>query len=279
MLIRRTRGNIRRISVQVSVFAIVIGVTSAAHAKATLLDVGYRQMYNLQFDQAHRTFSEWQRLHPEDPMGAVSDAATYLFTEFDRLQILRLQFLVHGERGGTERKLAPDPLLKEKFEAALNQAAQLATLEPQCPNAAFAMVLSHGLRFEYLALIEKRYAAALKEIKTARILAQQLLVNHPDNYDAWIAVGVENYMLSIKSAAIRWVVRMSGWQTDRTVGIAELQLIANKGHYLAPFARLLLAVAALRDHNMDRAHDLLGALALDFPNNPLYRQELASLSR
>jgi hypothetical protein len=72
---------------------------------------------------------------------------------------------------------------------------------------------------------------------------------------------------------------MSGWQTDRTVGIAELQLIANKGHYLAPFARLLLAVAALRDHNIDRAHDLLGALALDFPNNPLYRQELASLSR
>ena len=148
----------------------------------------------------------------------------------------------------------------------------------QCPNAAFAMVLSHGLRFEYLGLVEKHYAAALKEIKTARMLAQQLLVNHPDNYDAWIAVGLENYILSIKAAAIRWVVRMSGWQTDRTLGIAELQLIANKGHYFAPFARLLLAVAALRDRDIDRAHDLLEALARDFPNNPLYRQELASLS-
>jgi tetratricopeptide (TPR) repeat protein len=279
MLMRRTRENISGISAQVSMLAIVIGVTPAARAKTILLDVGYRQMYNLQFDQAHRAFSEWQRLHPEDPMGAVSDAATYLFTEFERLQILRLQFLVHGERGSTDRKLAPDPLLKEKFEAALNKAAQLATLEPRCPNAAFAMVLSHGLRFEYLGLIEKRYAAALKEIKTARMLAQQLLVNHPDNYDAWIAVGVENYMLSIKSMAVRWVVRMSGWQTDRTLGIAELQLIANKGRYLAPFARFLLAVAALRDHNLDRAHDLLEALARDFPNNPLYTQELASPSR
>src|SRR6516165_497528 len=158
MPMRRTLGNISLFFAQFSVLAIVIGGASVARAETTLLDVGYQQMYNLQFDQAHRTFSEWQRLHPEDPMGAVSDAATYLFTEFDRLQILRLQFLVHGERGGTERKLAPDPLLKEKFEAALNQAAQLATLEPQCPNAAFAMVLSHGLRFEYLALIEKRYA-------------------------------------------------------------------------------------------------------------------------
>lgn len=275
----KNRGNISRISAQVSVLAIVIGVTSAARAKTTLLDVGYRQMYNLQFHQAHRTFSEWQRLHPEDPIGAVSDAATYLFTEFDRLQILRLQFLVHGEHGNTGSKLAPDPLLKEKFEADLNHAAELATLEPQGPNAAFATVLSHGLRFEYLGLIEKRYAAALKEIKTARMLAQQLLVNHPDNYDAWIAVGVENYMLSIKSAPVRWALRMSGAQTDRNLGIAELQLTADKGHYLAPFARLLLAVAALRDHNIDRAHDLLEALARDFPNNPLYRQELASLTR
>jgi tetratricopeptide (TPR) repeat protein len=279
MLMRRTRGNTSRIFAQVSGLAIVMGVTSAVRAESTLLDVGYRQMYSLQFDQAHRTFSEWQRLHPEDPMGAVSHAATYLFTEFDRLQILRLQFLAHGDRGSTDRKLAPDPVLKERFEAALSQAAESATLEPQCPNAAFAMVLSHGLRFEYLGLIEKRYAAALKEVRTARLLAQQLLVNHPDNYDAWIAVAVENYMLSIKSVAVRWVVRMSGWQTDRTLEIAELQLIANKGHYLAPFARLLLAVVALRDHDIDRAHELLEALARDFPNSPLYRQELASLSR
>ena len=250
-----------------------------ARAETTLLDVGYRQMYNLQFDQAHRTFSEWQRLHPEDPMGAVSDAATYLFTEFDRLQILRLQFLIHAEHGSRDRELAPDPLLKQKFEAALNRGDELTTLKPQDPSVAFASVLSHGLRSEYLGFVEKRYGAALKEIKTARILAQQLLVNHPENYDAWIAVGVENYILGIKPAPVRWALRMGGGQTDRTLGIAELQLTADKGHYLAPFARLLLAVAALRNHNTDRAHDLLEALARDFPNNPLYAQELARLSR
>ena len=276
---RRTLGNISLFFAQFSVLAIVVGGASVARAETTLLDVGYQQMYNLQFDQAHRTFSEWQRLHPKDPMGAVSDAATYLFTEFDRLQILRLQFLVHAEHGSRDRELAPDPLLKQKFEAALNQGDELATLQPRDPSAAFAAVLSHGLRSEYLGLVEKHYGAALKEIKTARILAQQLLVNQPENYDAWIAVGVENYILGIKPAPVRWALRMGGGQTDRTLGIAELQLTADKGHYLAPFARLLLAVAALRNHNTDRAHDLLEALARDFPNNPLYAQELARLSR
>ena len=276
MPLRRSAATISQILAQVFVFAIAAGLPSAARTEAALLDTGYRQMYDLQFDEAHRTFSEWQRLHPDDSMASVSDAAAYLFKEFDRLHILELRFLVQDD---TDRKLMPDPVLKQKFEAALDHAKELSAQAPTGPNAALASVLSHGLRSEYLGLIEKRYAAALKEIKTARILAQQLLVDHPDNYDAWIAVGVENYFLSMKSAPVRWALRMGGGQTDRTLGIAELKLTAEKGRYLAPFARLLLALAAFRDHNTDRAHDLLASLAHDFPHNPLYTQELAKLSR
>jgi hypothetical protein len=54
-------------------------------------------------------------------------------------------------------------------------------------------------------------------------------------------------------------------------------LTATKGHYLLPFARLLLAVAALRDKNRLQAKELLQNLALEFPNNQLYRRELSRL--
>jgi hypothetical protein len=40
---------------------------------------------------------------------------------------------------------------------------------------------------------------------------------------------------------------------------------------------LLLAVAALRSKDIDRARDLLAALASEFPRNRLYAQELAQL--
>jgi predicted Zn-dependent protease len=39
----------------------------------------------------------------------------------------------------------------------------------------------------------------------------------------------------------------------------------------------MLAVAALRDNDRNRARQLLGGLAQEFPGNPLYRQELAKL--
>ncbi len=258
--------------------ALAVFAAPALFAETTLLDTGYRQMYNLQFDQAHHTFARWQQMRPQDPMGPVSDAAAYLFTEFNRLHILQSEFFVHDEHFYSDRKLTPDPVLKQKFEAALHQALALAARTPGDADAAFASVLCHGLESDYLALIEKRYTASFKEMKIARTMAEQLLAAHPEYYDAWIAVGVENYMLSVKPAPLRWLLRLGGGQTDGRLGIEKLRLTAEKGHYLAPFARLLLAVAALRDRDKPRARDLLAGLAREFPNNPLYTQELAGLS-
>src|SRR5215472_11091535 len=62
------------------------------------LDVGYRQMYNLDFDGAHKTFQGWQQSHPEDPLGPVSDAAAYLFSEFDRLHVLEVDLFTDNEK-------------------------------------------------------------------------------------------------------------------------------------------------------------------------------------
>ena len=67
--------------------------------------------------------------------------------------------------------------------------------------------------------------------------------------------------------------------TDRALGLEKLRVTAQKGRYLQPFARLLLAVAALRDHQTQRARELLAGLTREFPDNPLYSRELARLER
>src|ERR1035438_811278 len=90
---------------------------AAAASAETPLEVGYRQMYDLQFAAAHRTFADWQSTHPDDPMGPASDAAAYLFAEFDRLHILQSEFFIHEQHFMTDHKLAPDPVAKRKFDA------------------------------------------------------------------------------------------------------------------------------------------------------------------
>jgi predicted Zn-dependent protease len=54
--------------------------------------------------------------------------------------------------------------------------------------------------------------------------------------------------------------------------------VAEKGHYLQPYAKLLLAVAEIRDHHNDKARQLLSELSMNFPDNHLYRDELKKLS-
>jgi hypothetical protein len=247
------------------------------------LEAGYRQMYNLDFTSAHQTFSAWEQSHPEDPLGPVSNAAAYLFAEFDRMHILESEFFTDDATFERRRKFAPDPQVKSAFEAELargeRSADRILARSPENRPAMFAKVLVGGLRSDYLALVEKRNLAALSTIKSSRALAERLLAQDPSYYDAYLAVGVENYLLSINPAPVRWLLRLGGARTDKQEGLAKLRLTAEKGHYLAPYARVLLAIAALRDRDHKQARTLLSSLAEEFPNNPLYRRELARIDR
>lgn len=238
-------------------------------------------MYNLQFDAAHQTFREWQAVHPSDPLGPVSDAAAYLFAEFDRLHVLQSEFFSEDENFLSMHKLTPDPQVKRDFESALNRAREIeAAAGPQTassPDMMFATVMTHGLASDYIGMVEKRYVTALSETKQARTIAERLLAAQPTYYDAYLAVGVENYLLSLKAAPMRWLLRMGGAETDREVGLQKMHLTAEKGHFLLPFAKLILAVAALRNKDRAQARQELGWLVQQFPANHLFREELAKV--
>jgi hypothetical protein len=238
-------------------------------------------MYNLDFSGAHRTFRAYQTASPQDPLGFVADGAAYLFSEFNRLHILESDLFVndeHFDNRGTEQ---PDPAVKAAFETALANSDELVAKalakSPNNANALFARVLANGLRGDYAAMIEKRNLASLSYMKISRATAQQLLTIDPTCYDAYLAIGVENYLLGSTPAPVRWVLRVTGGQTDKEVGIERLRRTAEKGYYLAPFARLLLAVAALRDKDKSTARLLLAGLAQEFPHNQLYSKELARI--
>ena len=262
-----------------SVLASAADISSRPSAS---IDTGFRQMYDLQFDAAHKTFAEHQKTNPADPMGPVSNAAAYLFAEFDRLHILESELFVDDEKFDKRSKPVPDPNVKSAFDAEIGRSNTLidAALarNPKDPNALFARVMVYGLSSDYSSLIEKRDLKALSLAKQGRTLAENLLAIDPNCYDAYIAIGIENYLLSLKPAPVRWFLKMTGAQTDKELGIEKLKLTASKGRYLQPYARMLLAVAALRDKNVNNARTLLQGLAAEFPQNHLYASELAKLN-
>jgi hypothetical protein len=250
-------------------------------ANAASLDHGFSLLYNLEFAAAHQFFLSWQQEHPDDPMGPACDAAGFLFSEFNRLGVLEAQFYADDQTFEARKKLTPDATVRNHFYAALDQADSRArsrlAKDPRNRDALFALTMSSGLKADYAGLIEKRNLASLHYTKEATAWAEQLLTVDPDCYDAHLATGVSQYIIGSMAAPIRWLVRLGGVSGDKQKGIAELQLTAQRGHYLAPFARILLAIAYVREKDKPRARELLVSLRDEFPQNPLFTQEIAHL--
>jgi hypothetical protein len=267
----------------IAVLAILglFGSTTADPADTNQLDVGYRAMYNLDFAGAHKAFAEWESVQPADPVGPASDAAAYLFSEFDRLKVLRSEFFAEDKSFLGSPKLKADPAVKAQFEKALGRSRTLAAemmKQGKTPaRAMFALVICTALHADYLALIEKDNWAALNEVKDARNKAETLVSQHPEYKDAYLAVGVENYLLSQKGAPVRLFLRMTGAQTDKDTGLQKLRIVAEQGRYLRPYAKVLLAIAAVRDKNKAFAGKIMTELAREFPGNDLFREEAKKL--
>jgi hypothetical protein len=255
--------------------------TPTTVTEAASLDDGFREMYNLNFAAAHKTFECWQETHPEDPLGPAANAAAYLFGEFERMHILELDLFTEAKKLEALNKLLPDPKIKAGFDSELAKAdgltQKILSDEPKDRDALFAKMLTDGLRGDYAALVEHQKSAGLNYLKSSRSTAEKLIAIDPAYNDAYLALGIENYVLGMKSAPTRFMLRLTGAQTNKEKGIANLKITAEKGRYLAPYARLLLAIAALRDQDNTTAIKLLGGLAHDFPQNRLYQTELSRL--
>lgn len=255
--------------------------SAASPLTGNVLNEGYYDMYNLQFLAAHLKFDEWMRTHPQDPMGPVSDAAAWLFSEFDRLHVIDVQLFADQSRFDNRQRLTPDDTVRKHFDDRTDQAGHLADAalqrNPTDANALYVKTLISGMRSDYALMIEKRDIAALNYSKEASAYSKQALAADPTLYDAHLASGVENYMLSLKWAPLRWLLNFTGASTSREEGLRLLHLTADKGHYLAPFARMMLAVAALRDNRPQEARDILTALSKEYPQNSLYARELARI--
>jgi hypothetical protein len=247
------------------------------------LDNGFRLMYNLDFTRAQQQFTTYQQKHSDDPLGPACQAAGYLFAEFERLGVLESQFYESDSKFDNRKKLSPDPEVRKAFDISLARAETLAQTrlarDSHDQNALFAMTLSSGLKADYAALIEKRNVASLHYTKDATAWANQLLAVHPDYYDAHLASGVSKYIIGSMAAPVRWILRIGGVSGDKKAGISELELTAQRGHYLAPFARILLAIAYVREKDRAHAREVLASLKEDFPNNPLFGKEMARLDQ
>ena len=257
------------------------GQDPAAVLHVPELEAGFHLLYELKPAEAHAQFEIWEKAHPDDPLGSASQAAGYLIEECYRQGILTAEFFLDDKRFLGKSGAKPNPELRAAFFAADKQAQDLARFRlqtnPDDPNALFAMTLSLGMQADYASLIDKRQVESLKMTREADKYANRLLTVAPDAADAYLGLGTANYVIGSLSGLKRLFLSFAGIHGDKRRGIQQLEIAAASGHYLRPFAKVLLAMAAMREKKPDVASAQLAELVAEFPENPLFASELAKL--
>ncbi len=240
---------------------------------------GFQSLYLQNFAEAREKFSNWETQHQDEPFGEVAIAASYLFEEFYRQDILSSDFFLNEKRflHGIEGK--PDPARMKSFQEAIQIARKLARQrlekDQHDPEGLFAMALSAGMESDADMILKKEHIEALKRLKEANEHAKQLLAEQPDANDAYVALGAANYIIGSLSGGTRFILRFGGIHGDKKLGMEQLGKTIESGRYLKPFAKILLALAARRQKQDDLARKLLRELSEEFPESPLYAAEYA----
>jgi hypothetical protein len=255
------------------------GAASPSFLAVPQLQQGFRLLYEQDFPRAREVFIEWQKQNPEAPLGPVAVAASALFEEFYHQGVLTSDFFLNDRRflGGIEGK--PDPKRMRDFRTAIAKARRLASARlarsPQDAEALYAMTLAAGMESDADMILEKQHLEALRQMKAGEEYARRLLAVMPGICDADVALGAAHYIIGSLSPAARFALWFGNIHGNKKLGMREVSVAADCGQYLRPFAKILLALAARREHQDALAQKELAELTAEFPASPLFAAEYA----
>jgi len=255
---------------------------SPAFTTVPELTAGFDLLYEQRFAEARQTFSTWESGNPEHPFAEVAVAATYLFEELYVQGVLTSEFFLDENKFLRGIDGRPNPERMSHFGEALARARELAKVRQKANSndgeALLALTLAAGMESDADSILHGKRMHGLKRMKEATKYANWLLADYPDVADAYIALGIANYIIGSQSAGSRFALWFDGVHGNKKLGMEQVAKTAESGRYLRPFAKILLALAARREKQAALAQNLLRELSEEYPESQLFASEYAKAS-
>ena len=252
---------------------------SPAFTTVPELQAGFDLLYEQKFGEAREAFARWESDHQEEPFGEAAIAASYLFEELYRENVLTSEFFLNEKRFLRGIEGQPDVERMQHFREAVARTRRLAGIRqktnPNDGEALFALTLVAGMESDASTILEKKHLEGLKHMKEANKYGNDLLAQHPNAVDAYVALGIANYIIGSLNSGARFALWFDGVHGDKKLGMEQVAKASENGRYLQPFAKIMLALAARRERQPALATKLLGELKEQYPGSALFASEYA----
>jgi len=261
-----------------ALLALLLGVAAAA---ADYRQSGHNHFFNVEYDEAVRDYTKLIEEAPGDPMAYNHLAAAQLFQELYRLGLLESSALRGDNRFLRDTKPAPDPRAKARFEETLVKGRRVAegllAKDRNNLTALYSLGNNYALKGNYEFMVDKAWFAALRSGGKARDYCDQLRKRNPDYVDAYLVLGVYEYVVGNLPLPVKVLAAIGGLRGNKSKGAGYVERVAREGNYARNDARVLLVILYRREKRPLDAARVLEGLIADFPRNYVLGLELASM--
>jgi tetratricopeptide (TPR) repeat protein len=250
---------------------------------------GHEALYNLDAATAVEKFEEIRRLAPYHPAGELYLATALWLGHLNKTR--RLQSGLYGSESnfyagadkakeGAEGDVVDpnlDRAFRERMAQAKTKALALVSRNRNDADALYFLGAYYGVMAAYEASVARKFFSAMRNGSRCVEAHEKALKLKPDYYDAYMSIGVYDYIAGSLPFGYRVMATMVGVRGNKKRGISRLQSIIDNNAPTADDARILLVAIFRNEHRYSDALTMLDQLSSKYPRSYLIKLERASV--
>lgn len=242
--------------------------------------VGFEAFYNLDYEEARRSFERLAADFPEHPAGPLYLATHAWIDWLNRTRRLQAGIYINPAfYAQSEARVSEEE--QQRFRAYIEQAIERAEARLRANEddveARYFLGAAYALLAGYEATVLRKFFSALRNGFRAVKEHREVLSRDPQFADAKLTVGLYEYIVGSLPLAVKILVALGGIRGSRERGIELLEEAVRSGRYVADDARTLLIAVYYREGRFSDALRLLDELIARYPRNYLFGLERANL--
>ncbi len=245
---------------------------------------GFDEIYNLDYQQALTTFTELRKIHPDHPAPPLYMAtAVWLKELFARQELDVDKFIAPSYFDKPTDRVMPAAeraRFEELIAESMQKAEKILEANPGDKDARYFLGSAEGVKASFSITIDRSRSAAFKHGKKAYSYHHDLVEQDPEYWDAYMSVGLYEYVVGNLPWYIKWIATIIGYRGSKERGFEYLTLATQKGQFIADDARILQMVLFVREKRYEQALANVRHLLRVAPRNILlYLNEAQILER
>lgn len=249
---------------------------------------GSAAIYDLDYATARTKFEEIRKRLPQHPAGDLYLAMTIWLEHLNRSRRLQTglyqnesSFYAGAEKAKEEAEgdavdPAVDRAFRDRMAPAKTKALALVARNKNDADAQYFLGAFYGVMAGYEASVARKFFAAMRNGSRSVDAHEKVLKLKPDYYDAYLSVGMYDYIVGSLPFAYKAIAALVGIRGNKQRGIKRLESIVEHDAATADDARVFLLAIYQNEKRYEDALAMTQQLSAKYPRSYLLKLETAA---